>query len=194
MERGQSAVTCAESRTFPGSWKILTHPTTRTHSHTHNLTPTVSLLLGLPQFTLKVLLTKESKTSGLASTLFFVASVIFVSWRWWWAMITRCSAKVCQVCGISSFWRILCGGSGKFGLMPATFCFPLKNFVCMLSTFLIKSSGRRQIELAKVRLNIEKCWQKPPPSPVRTKETVNSFQKMKPLNYIQLVSLNGQAV
>lgn len=66
MERGQSAVTCAGEPHFPGSGSEKPSP-----SRVSGLGPGP----GLPQFTLKVLLTKESKTSGLL----FVATVIIVS-------------------------------------------------------------------------------------------------------------------
>lgn len=72
---------------------------------------------GLPQFTLKVLLTKESKTSGWHLVLCCWRSCYYCIWRWWWAMITRYSAPLCSVLRRSlpscraSFGRILCGRS-----------------------------------------------------------------------------------
>lgn len=102
-------------------------------------------------------------------------------WRWWWAMIRRCSAEVCQVPGASfgASHRILCGCRfpvSRQVLANASKILPsLKNFVCMLWTFLIKSSGRRQIELAKVRPNIGKRRQNPPTKQPPTKPI--SFQK-----------------
>jgi len=98
---------CREQH-FPGktqnSYPQSIYPNTHTIIHAHDV-----LAPGSAAIYFKSIANEGIEDEWLAIDFCSCCVCYFRIWRWWWAMITRCSAEVCQLCGTASFWRILCG-------------------------------------------------------------------------------------